>query len=118
MGVSYHLQQYLTEILATHLNESWTHHFQLGLAKVLKCSILIMVGLAKIFRNVLWTCQIKLLQVSQPDLSYMMLVSFIVGRNSRQPLTCLKSLTILLSSFNEYILPCAGIKQNFSGDWH
>ena len=33
--------------LASRLDESSTHHFQLGLAKVLKCSVLIMVRLTK-----------------------------------------------------------------------
>ena len=50
----------ISENLATHLNESWTHHFQLGLTKI--------------FRNVFWTHQIKLLQV--------FLSSFIVQNNN------------------------------------
>jgi hypothetical protein len=53
-----------TEILTTHLDGSWTHHFQLGLTKIFKFKILTMVGLTKLFRNVFWTCQNKWLQVS------------------------------------------------------
>jgi hypothetical protein len=49
------------EILATHLDESWTHHFQLGITKVFKFQIIILVGL---FRNVFWTPQNTLLRVS------------------------------------------------------
>ena len=45
-------------------DESWTHHFQLGLTKVFKFYILTLVGLNKIFRNVFLTYQINLLQVS------------------------------------------------------
>jgi hypothetical protein len=45
----------MSEILVTYLDESWTRHIQLGLT---------MVRLAKIFGNVFWTCQIKLIQVS------------------------------------------------------
>jgi hypothetical protein len=40
----------VAEIHATFLDESWTHHFQLGLTKI--------------FRNVYWNHQIKLSQVS------------------------------------------------------
>jgi len=53
----------LSEILATHLDESWTHHFQLELTKVLKFYIFAMVGLTIFFRNIFWTRQNKLLQV-------------------------------------------------------
>ena len=51
-------------ILTTHLDESWTNHFQLGLTKVFKFYILTLVGLNKTFRNVFLTYQINLLQVS------------------------------------------------------
>lgn len=48
------------EIIATHLDESWTHHLQLGLAKVLKVlDSNLMVGLTRIFKNVFWTREIK-----------------------------------------------------------
>jgi hypothetical protein len=54
----------ITEMLATRVDESWTHHFQLGPTKVFKLSILTILGLNKIFRNVFWAHQIKLLQIS------------------------------------------------------
>ena len=65
-----------SEILATRLDESWTHHFHLGLVSTKKkCSIctcthqkfsnfrfkITLLGLPK---NVFWSRQIKLLQVS------------------------------------------------------
>jgi hypothetical protein len=46
--------------LTTHLDESWTHHFQSGLTNVFKFFILTMVGLTKIFKNVLSTHQNKM----------------------------------------------------------
>ena len=57
-----------SENLTTHLDESWTHHFQLELVKVFKCQIFTMVGpgLTKIIKNVFWTPQYKLLQISIP----------------------------------------------------
>ena len=51
------------EILTTRLDESLTHHFQLGLTNVFKFQIFTMAGLTKMFRNVFWTHQNKLLQV-------------------------------------------------------
>ena len=51
------IKQAGTEICTTHLDESWTHHFQLGLAKVF-------MELTNLFRNVFWTHQNKWLQVS------------------------------------------------------
>jgi hypothetical protein len=39
------------EMLATRVDESWTHHFQLGPTKVFKLSILTILGLKKIFRR-------------------------------------------------------------------
>ena len=51
---------------STHLDESYTHHFQLGITKVFKFEILAMEALAKIFQKCLlpfWTHQVKLLQV-------------------------------------------------------
>jgi len=54
----------LLEILATHLDESLTHHFQLGLTKVFKFYIFSMVGLTEVLGNVFWIYQNKLLQVS------------------------------------------------------
>lgn len=50
-----------SEILATLLDESWTHYFQLGLTNVFTFYILTMMGVTNIFRNVFWTRQIKLL---------------------------------------------------------
>jgi hypothetical protein len=41
-----------SEILTTHLDESWTYHFQLWLHQVFKFEIFTMSGLTKIFRNV------------------------------------------------------------------
>ena len=42
--------KYQSEILATQIDESWTHHFQLVLTKVFKFKILTMVKLTKIFK--------------------------------------------------------------------
>ena len=56
---------YVPEILATRLDESWTLYFQLGLTNVFTFYILTMTGVTNIFRNVFWTRQIKLLQVSR-----------------------------------------------------
>ena len=55
---------WLSEIFVTCLDESWTPHFQLGLAKVFKYKIFTMMELTNIFRNVFCTHKKQLLQVS------------------------------------------------------
>ena len=53
-----------TEIFATRLDESWAHHFQLGLTIFFfKFLIFKMMGLTKIFINFFWTRQNTLLEV-------------------------------------------------------
>jgi len=37
-NASFNCNRISSEILATHFDESWTHHLQLGLAKVIKFS--------------------------------------------------------------------------------
>ena len=54
--------KYQSEILTTHLDESWTHHFKLVLTKVFKFKILTMVKLTKIFKFKILT-MVKLTKV-------------------------------------------------------
>ena len=58
------------EILATCLNESWTHHFQVRLTSF-QISDPSNGGTHSFFLNVFWTHQSKLLQVFLYSLSYM-----------------------------------------------
>ena len=54
--------KYQSEILATQIDESWTHHFQLVLTKIFKFKILTMVELTNVFKFKILT-MVKLTKV-------------------------------------------------------